>query len=106
MWRSQQTAAQVREAFQHQRGPDDGPALFRMLWGYNEQQIADGATGRLLELLDHDDLDYRVLAIWNLRRITGLNLPYYPDHSADERRRHIQRWRDKLQTGAPAAAAG
>ncbi|OYV90759.1 MAG: hypothetical protein B7Z73_05930, partial [Planctomycetia bacterium 21-64-5] len=106
--RGTQTAALVRQAFESARGKAMGSDLYRMLWGYNSQQLEDGAAAQLIEWLDAPDeqLDYRVLSFWNLHHITGLGLYYQPGDPAKQRRTSIQRWKQKLESGliVPKAA--
>ncbi|MHB1034100.1 MAG: hypothetical protein ACYC35_06925 [Pirellulales bacterium] len=92
-------AAQVREALAAQRGAK-GAELYRMLYGYTEEELKSDAARRLVGYLDHPDLDFRVLSSWNLQRITGLtNLGYRADYIAQKRKPPIQRWKQKLQDG-------
>ena len=78
-------AAQVREALERQRS-GEAAGLYRMLWGYSDEQLAGGAASELVEDLLHDDLDYRVLAFLSLSDITGVTLLYRPDDSTLKRR--------------------
>jgi hypothetical protein len=99
--RSPQTAALVRAAFETRRSRELGDKLYRMLWGYNSQQLEDGAAAQLIEWLDapDDQLDFRVLSFWNLHHITGLGLYYQPADPEKQRRTSIQRWKQKLDSG-------
>ena len=76
--RDPQLAAKLHEEFINVRGPEAGEDLFAMLRGFTPEQI--GTTndelkqGVLLDLvrwLEDDNLDYRVLAIYNLDEIKG-----------------------------------
>ncbi|HVA46803.1 MAG TPA: hypothetical protein VNH11_10600 [Pirellulales bacterium] len=106
--RGTETAALVRQAFESARGKAMGSDLYRMLWGYDSQQLEDGAAAQLIEWLDAPDeqLDYRVLSFWNLHHITGLGLYYQPGDPEKQRRTSIQRWKQKLESGliVPKAA--
>jgi hypothetical protein len=92
------TAEQVRGALERIRG-QDASQLFRMLWGYSETDLRDGSDSELVDNLDHDSLDFRMLSIENLRRITGATLNYLPQHSAKRRRSSSVRWRDRQEKG-------
>ncbi len=92
-------AEKAREAFLRRRG-DDGQALYRMLWGYSNEDLRSGAAQQLVNYLDHDSLDYRVLAFWNLEQITGYGLNYRPDYSAARRQQSVRRWQERLAAGA------
>lgn len=107
--RGPRTAKAVREAFQRARGKEEGGELYRMLWGYSEQQLRDGAAAQLIDWLGAPDeqLDFRVLSFWNLRHITGMGLYYQPADPEKQRRQSIQRWKQKLDAGllVPKAAS-
>ncbi len=98
--RSPATAAAVREAFQKQRGDEAGKDLYRMFLGYTKDQLRAGEAARLVEYLDHDNLDFRVLAFTNLQQITGKSFLYQPDATAAAREQPFKRWQDALRTGA------
>ena len=106
--RGPETAAAVRKAFEAVHGKEAGGELYRMLWGYNSQQLEEGAAAQLIEWLDAPDdrLDFRVLSFWNLHHITGLGLYYQPGDPEKQRRTSIQRWKQKLESGliVPKAA--
>jgi hypothetical protein len=105
--RSPQTAAKVRAVLDKTRA-NDSAALYRMLWGYSAEDLKNGADRDLVEGLEHDSLDYRVLAAWNLQSITGLaNLGYYPADLAGKRRTPVKSWQKHLRDGkiVPRAAA-
>ncbi|MBX3413511.1 MAG: hypothetical protein KF708_12545 [Pirellulales bacterium] len=108
--RGPETAALVRAIFEKQRS-DDGTQLYRLLCGYTTEQLQGGAARELVELLDHEDLDFRVLGITNLTEITGSANFYRPERSASERQSQVQKWRQRLAAGdivpkAPPAPAG
>jgi len=96
--RGPEAARRVREAFESQRGAA-GAELYRMLWGYNAQQLNDGAARQLVKYLDHPDLDFRVLSFWNLERITGKTLFYRPEYTDAQRRQPVYRWQKQLEGG-------
>ncbi len=105
------TATKIREAFQAQRGKDVGQELYRMLWGYTKDQLQAGDAAKLVEYLDNDNLDFRVLAFTNLQEITGSTFDYRPETPAVSREGRVYRWQELLRKGlivprkAPAAAA-
>jgi hypothetical protein len=70
-----------------------------MLWGYSDSDINGGAAVKLVEFLDHEQLDYRVLSFWNLQSISGKTLAYRPEYTAAKRRGAVQQWKDRLQDG-------
>ncbi|HUS38039.1 MAG TPA: hypothetical protein VMX74_01230, partial [Pirellulales bacterium] len=99
--RDPQTAAKLRRTLERKRG-DDAEDLYRMLWGYSRDDLIgaeDPQASKLVDYLDHEDLDYRVLSIWNLRQITGLGLNYRPEDDESDRRKSVVRWRKKANSG-------
>jgi hypothetical protein len=100
--RDPQTAAKVRQAFEKVRG-DKGAGLYRMLWGYSEKDLTEGGQAKtLVGYLEHDDLDYRVLASQSLLDITNSTNSFYrPDAPAETRARDpfVLEWKRKLESG-------
>ena len=100
--RDPQTAAKVRRAIENVRG-EKAAGLYRMLWGYSEQDLTTGEEAkRLVGYLDHEDLDYRVLASWCLGEISGAGIGFYrPDAPAEVRERDafVREWKKKLEMG-------
>lgn len=97
--RSPGVAMRVREAFERRHPGVKAAELYRMLWGFNQKDLAAGADVRLVKDLDHDDLDFRVLAFWNLKRVKGYTLQYAPQDSVQKRLPAVQKWKQKLETG-------
>ncbi len=96
--RSPQTATAVRQAFEKHRGAE-AEDLYRMLWGYSAVDLKDGAATKLVEYLNHDSLDFRVLSFWNLQNITGLTLFYRPESPVAKRRPQYLKWKERLKDG-------
>ena len=71
----------------------------RMLWGYTNQDLEGGADAKLVQLLDHEKLAFRVLSYWNLHDITGLKLYYQPEQTAAKRRRWVTAWKQRRDAG-------
>ncbi len=91
-------AAKVRSAFERKSGKD-GSDLYRMLWGYSKEDLANGAAAKLVEYLDHDTIDFRVLAFHNLHQIVGATFNYRPEQPAASRVQSVRRWREQLKEG-------
>ncbi|MBI1903863.1 MAG: hypothetical protein HYS13_22395 [Planctomycetia bacterium] len=90
-------AVQVKSAFESVRR-SDGDELFRMLWGYsNEQLTMEGQAQKLVDYLEHPNLDFRVLAINCLRDITGTTGSYRL--TATDQRSSVRSWKQKLDSG-------
>ncbi|MBN2022363.1 MAG: hypothetical protein JW809_06170 [Pirellulales bacterium] len=100
------TAQNVRVAMERVYG-DPGAALWRMLQGYTNEQLAAGADAELVRYLDDDTLAFRVLAIANLKEITGASLFYRPEDPAVRRQQPVRAWQQRRTAGEirwPAAA--
>jgi len=109
--RDPKTAAAVRAALV-QRRREKAPDLYRMLWGYTPLGLKNGDARRLVDTLDNEDLDFRVVAFMNLQDITGMGLYYRPEYNATKRKPSLIRWQKRLDdgnikfaNGAAAAAA-
>jgi len=84
-----------------------------MLWGYTDKQleVADDGKGgedaKLVRALDDDLLAVRVLAIWNLKDITGgVGLYYYPEQPAARRQQPVRNWHKRLDAKEIRLATG
>jgi hypothetical protein len=103
---SPESATSVKQALVEQRDRQVADDLFEMLCGYSEDQVGRTAeetkTGVLVELIDRleqDSLDYRVLACQNLYEITGKRLMPDPSANPRERARNVRNWRLRLKDG-------
>jgi hypothetical protein len=104
--RSPRSAAEVRTAMETLHG-QEGASLYELLWRYNapgekEQLLPPDDAERLVRFLEHKDLDFRVLAFWNLKNLTkvGPNYNYKPDDPPARLHLTAQKWRDHLRQGA------
>jgi hypothetical protein len=112
--RSPRSAAEVRTAMETLHG-QEGAGLYELLWRYHakgekEQALPPADAERLVRCLEHKDLDFRVLAFWNLKNLTkvGLNYNYKPDDPQPKRQLAAQKWRDhfrQLAAGKPSEEA-
>jgi hypothetical protein len=107
---SPEAAERVERELTEQRGRTASADLYEMLCGYNAEQIGGtpdeikvGALGRLIDSLEDDSLDYRVLAVYNLWEITGKQLMPNPAASATVRKQNVRRWKERLDSGELAA---
>ena len=103
---SPESAASVKKALDDERGKPAADDLYEMLCGYNAQQIGrtaaemkGSAVARLIDFLEEDSLDYRVLAFHNLHEITGKRLMPDPTANRNERARNVKVWRSRLEGG-------
>ena len=97
--RGPETAAGIRQSLERQYG-NDSAALYRMLWGYTDKDLAEGEDARLVKFLDHEVPAFRVLAFENLRAITQKTFLYHPETpTAAKRSQAVQQWQRQLQAG-------
>jgi len=94
--RDSETAAAVRMALEKQY-PQQAADLYRMLWGYTNEDLQAGEDAKLVRALDNDLLAVRVLSFGNLKNITGLGLYYQPEQTAPKRQQSTRRWRQRLE---------
>ncbi len=76
-----------------------GKTIYRLLWGYSREQLADVGAAELVESLESSDVEVRVLASDNLRRITGAPHNYRPERRPDESKLTINKWKERLKDG-------
>ena len=107
-------ASRVREAFVNLRGQQAADDLMDMVRGYNQQEIGEtreelqqGAIVKLLGWLDSESLDYRVLAIYNLNKITGTSYleEYRPELDSTRRKRSLRKLWDRFEANELLPAA-
>ena len=103
--RDPRAAQRLREDFVAQRGEAAAADLMEMMFGFDEEEVGTtaeerkaGALPRLIRWLDSDQLDYRVLALYNLNQITGTRNQgnYRPTHTAVQRQRALRIYWDRL----------
>lgn len=96
--RGPQVAARVRQALEKQH-VQEATELYRMLWGYSQQDLEDGQDATLVGYLESETLALRVLSCWNLKQITGLGLYYRPEEPAAKRKTPVRNWNERLKAG-------
>ncbi len=103
---SPESAGKVFQALVDQRGKPAAADLYEMLCGYNAEQIGQtaeqmksGSLVKLINWLEDDSLDYRVLAVQDLWEITGKRLMPNPAANLAERTQNVRRWRARLEAG-------
>lgn len=103
---SPESANKVWQTLVDQRGRPAATDLFEMLCGYNAdaigstpEQIKTGAIAQLIDRLEDNSLDYRVLAVQDLAEITGKRLMANPAANQAERTLAIRKWRARLDAG-------
>jgi len=95
--RDPQAAEQLFEAVASMESAD-AAVLSRLLVGYSQKQLAAGGDAKLVDLLDANSMAVRVLAIENLRAITGISLNYRAEQeNALRRAPEIKKWGVRLR---------
>ncbi len=106
--RGPRSAEIIRQAI-NRMDAAEASAIYRMLWLFSNEQLADGSDALLVEALDSGNMVVRVLAAENLRAITGTTLGYRPENETAPRRSpDIKKWETRLRKGDirwPAEAA-
>lgn len=77
--------------------PRDAETVYRLLWGYNAEDLSDGATSQqLVNWLGHENLIVRELAFFYIRTLTGRTNEYRPNAPANQRTLSANRWQMQL----------
>ena len=86
--------------FEKERGKD-GDDLYRLLWGYNKDQLQSGEAPLLVDGLENDSLDFRVLSLHTTcRKSSEKRSITVPRQRQRIGRQPVQRrWRDQLKDG-------
>ena len=95
---SPEAAKLVRQALQAKHGPE-GNDLFRLLWGFDSNQLQDDGAQSWSRYLDHPSSDFRIVAHENLKAITGTPSLYMPHYGDKLRKPHVFKWKEKLNKG-------
>jgi hypothetical protein len=107
------SANKIWDTLKEQRGEPAARDLYEMLCGYSPEQIGRtpdqieaGPIPRLIDWLESESLDYRVLAVQDLGEITGKHLMPHPEASPTERAKGVRIWRERLKSGEVMAVGG
>lgn len=88
----------MRVALQRHFPPDQVDTLYRLLWGYSEDDARNPATSRLLvDWLGHDSQVIRQLAFNHVYRLTGQRYDFRPINPANQRKVALDRWYSHLE---------
>lgn len=97
--RSAETAEELHDSIVRMDSANAG-SLLRLLTGFTQEQLEQGADQELVELLDSPSMAVRVFALENLQRITGTTLYFRPDQDNPVRRAPIiKKWETRLRKG-------
>jgi hypothetical protein len=97
--RGPEVAEKVRQAFEEQRG-EEGNTLYRVLRGFSKDELLSGAAVELVDLMDDDSLDVRVLAYNTLRISIPGSVPtfnYRPEGTASNRQQPVRSFRNYVR---------
>lgn len=100
-----ESAERIYDTLVDQRGKEAADDLYTMLCGYDPQQFASedefrtGLGTQLVDWMEDDSLDYRVLAVQDMNELTGMRLLSNPAGSPSERARGVRLWRQRLKDG-------
>lgn len=97
--RGPEVAEKVRLAFEEQRG-EDSKTLYRVLRGFTKDELLSGAAVELVDLMDNDSLDVRVLAYNTLRTSIPGSVPtfnYRPEGTASNRQQPVRSFRNYVR---------
>jgi hypothetical protein len=93
----------LRAELQRHFPADQVDTLYRLLWGYNEDDAHNPATSRLLvDWLEHDNVVVRELAFQNVYRLTGQRYDYRPINPVNQRKVAVERWYSHLERNGGA----
>jgi hypothetical protein len=88
----------MRTALQRRFSPDQVDTLYRLLWGYSEDDARNPATSRLLvDWLGHDSQVIRQLAFNQVYRLTGQRYEFRSINPANQRKTALDRWNSHLE---------
>ena len=96
--RSPESALRLKESITRMNAAE-AESIFRLLSGYSQAQLVAGADFELVEALNDATLHIRVLALENLRQITGTTLSFRPQDSGPRRVSAAKKWDTKLRAG-------
>ena len=97
--RSEDSAAVLLATIERLR-PADLAELKQLILGYSPEQLAEkGDAAQLVKLLEHEQMDVRVLAFQNLISITGAMEFYLPAKKPEDQKPAIANWKDRAAKG-------
>lgn len=94
--RNPAAATRIRSLLERLRG-EEGQQLYRFLWGFSPEQLAEGKAQLLVDSLASPSMDVRVLAFENLYRIAEKTNSYDPALPPKRQKRAILNWERDLR---------
>ena len=97
--RDKQNARILKSELQKSFPPDEVDAIYRLLWGYGDDDARNQAKSRILvDWLSHDSVVIRQLAFQHIFRLTnGQRYDYRPLNQENQRKVSLQRWEMHLK---------
>ncbi len=104
--RNKESAAAVRQSLERHYPQSTAATLYRMLWGFSDDQLKNGEDEKLVRGLENENLAVRVLSFWNLKELTGLSFYYRPEDTQLKRQQPTARWKQRLDAHGIRAKSG
>ena len=99
--RSPETSVRLRGEWERKRDETEAAQRYRLLWGYNPEQLQANGAQQLVGYLEHPSMDVRVLSSQLLQQITGRTKGYhaYRSPQVSKAQASINSWKRDLQQG-------
>lgn len=99
--RSPETSRRLRGEWERKRDETEAAQRYRLLWGYNPEQLQTNGAQQLVGYLEHPSMDLRVLSSQILQQITGRTKGYhaYRSPQVSKTQASINSWKRDLQQG-------
>jgi hypothetical protein len=101
---AKQNAETLKSELQKSFPPDQVDSIYRLLWGYGDDDARNEAQSRILvNWLSHDSVVIRQLAFQHIFRLTnGQRYDYRPLNPENQRKVALQRWETHLKKNGGA----
>ncbi|MBB75323.1 MAG: hypothetical protein CMJ75_12510 [Planctomycetaceae bacterium] len=99
--RGPETSRRLRGEWERKRDETEAAQRYRLLWGYNPEQLQTNGAQQLVGYLEHPSMDVRVLSSQILQQITGRTKGYhaYRSPQVSKAQASINSWKRDLQQG-------
>jgi hypothetical protein len=93
-----ENAERLQAELQDRFRAEDAQALYRLLWGYTEEDARNPVVSEdLVNWMGHSEIAVRELAFYHVLRLTGRRYDFRPNDPAPQRAVAIDRWRTYLR---------
>ncbi len=90
---AQANGAQLKTMLAESFPNDDAETLYRLLWGFNQEDAKDAAqSAELVSWLNRSNITVRELAFYHVYRLTGRKYDYRPLLTPSKRKSTYNRW--------------